>query len=66
MPHRNRLIIVIAISVASGSCSAQQTTGSLSFKARADITHNGNSVVVDALEPRPLKQAVEGVAEEYG
>jgi hypothetical protein len=67
MPHRNRFCIaIISVVVFSGLCSAQQSTGGQSFKPRADITRVGNSIAVDASEPRPLKQAAEAIAEEHG
>jgi hypothetical protein len=66
MPHQIRFGIALAVIAISGSCGAQQSTGSQRFKPRADVVRNGNSVAVDAAEPRPLKQAVEAIAEEYG
>ena len=66
MTHRNRYGITMAVVVISGLCNAQQSTGDRSFKPRADITRSSNSVAVDASEPRPLKQAVQAIAEEYG
>lgn len=66
MPHRTRFIITMTVFAIYGLCSAQQSTGGQSFKPRADITKGRNSITVDASEPRPLKQAVEAIAEENG
>lgn len=52
-------VLALTLLLSSGALPQQ-------YLSRAQITHSGEDVIVTAISPRPLEQAIDAISEEYG